>query len=192
MGHAAAIGHTTPWGGRRRIPRSAGSEGCCGAGRATPGHAVIASGCRRRTAPRDRRARTVRSPPHRLRGGRLWEQACRGSADSCETGRAIGRALAKKRRPRRLLRAAAARGSTRVPHRTLAKRGGCNGRARSTGAGLRHESGAVGRGRARPAGRRTALVRCLPVAARGRRPQCKARLQRPISSSLPRVRPYER
>lgn len=138
MGHAAAIGHTTPWGGRRRIPRSAGSEGCCGAGRATPGHAVIASGCRRRTAPRDRRARTVRSPPHRLRGGRLWEQACRGSADSCETGRAIGRALAKKRRPRRLLRAAAARGSTRVPHRTLAKRGGCNGRARPAGAGLRH------------------------------------------------------
>ena len=31
MGHAAAIGHTTPW-GRRRIPRSAGSEGCCGRG----------------------------------------------------------------------------------------------------------------------------------------------------------------
>ena len=130
--------HDSVGGGRRRIPRSAGSEGCCGAGRATPGHAVIASGCRRRTAPRDRRARTVRSPPHRLRGGRLWEQACRGSADSCETGRAIGRALAKKRRPRRLLQAAAARGSTRVPHRTLAKRGGCNGRARPAGAGLRH------------------------------------------------------
>ena len=87
-----------------RMPRSAGSEGCCGAGRATPGHAVVASGCRRRTAPRDRRARTVRSPQHRLRGEQLWEQACRGSADSCETRRTIGRALAKKRRPRRLLR----------------------------------------------------------------------------------------
>lgn len=97
-----------------RMPRSAGSEGCCGAGRATPGHAVVASGCHRRTAPRDRRARTVRLPQHRLWGGRLWDQACRGNADSCETGLAIGRALAKKRRPRRLLRAAAARVSTRA------------------------------------------------------------------------------
>lgn len=178
MGHAAAIGHTTPWGGRRRIPRSAGSEGCCGTGRATPGHAVVASGCRRRTAPRDRRARTVRSPPHRLRGGRLWEQECRGSADSCETGRAIGRALAKKRRPRRLLRAAAARVSARVaaPY------------ARQT-RWLQRACAVYWCGASsRDAGPSAAGV----CEHGGRRPQCKARLQRPISSSLPRVRPYER
>ena len=64
--------------------------------------------------PWDGHARTVRSPQHQLRGGRLRDQACHGNADSCETGRAIGRALAKKRRPWRLLRAAAARVSTRA------------------------------------------------------------------------------
>ena len=191
MGHAAAIGRTAPWGTDAEKCRQRGAA----AGRATPGHAVVASGCRRRTAPRDRRARTVRSPPHRLRGGRLWDQACRGNADSCETGRTIGRALAKKRRPRRLLRAAAARGSTRVSQcRTVRSPNA----VAATGVrgllvrGFVTGCGAVGRGRARPAGRGTALVRCLPVAARGRRPQCKARLLRLISSSLPRVRPYER
>ena len=64
--------------------------------------------------PWDGHARTVHSPQHQLRGERLWDQACRGSADSCETGRTIGRALAKERRPRRPLRAAAARASTRA------------------------------------------------------------------------------
>lgn len=171
-----------------RMPRSADSEGCCGAGRATPGHAVVASGCRRRTAPRDRRARTVRSPQHRLRGEQLWEQACRGSADSCETRRTIGRALAKKHRPRRLLREPqlgrcsgkhTRRRTVRSPNAVAAT--GVRGllvRGFVTGCG------AAGRGRARPAGRGTALVRCLPVAARGRRPQCKARLDDPAAPAF--------
>lgn len=137
--------------------------------------------------PWDGHARTVRSPQHQLRGEQLWEQACRGSADSCETRRTIGRALAKKRRPRRLLRAAAARGSTRVPQCRTVRSPNAVAATGVRGLPVRDfvtGCGAVGRGRARPAGRGTALVRCLPVAARGRRPQCKARLDDPAAPAF--------
>lgn len=150
----------------------------CGGARRAVGRAVA-----KRDAPRvgrlpwDGHARTVRSPQHQLRGKTRREVGGSG-ARGCHRRTVTVGARLPKRGGGEGCRANAARVSTRaaapyarqtrwLQRARTARRCGASSRDAGPSAAGVHEHG-------------------------GRRPQCKARLQRPISSSLPRVRPYER
>ena len=147
----------------------------------------------KRNAPRvgrlpwDGHARTVRSPQHQLRGKTRREVGSSGARGCHRRTVTVGARLpwAHGSRKEAAVKVAAGErssGAARVSTRAAAPY------ARQTRWLQRARTARRCGASPRDAGPSAAGVR----EHGGRRPQCKARLQRPISSSLPRVRPYER